>query len=407
MNIRDTLRIALRALVANPLRAVLTTLGIIIGVAAVITTVSIGTGAAASIQQQITSLGTNLLTVFPGRLQTPFGIGQGAGSVQTLKLEDAGAITSDVPAVEAVSAELARSAQIVAGAQNDNVRVSGVTPSFPAVRNWSTTQGGFFLEDDMRSRARVAVIGSTVASTFYPEMDPVGQTLRINRVPFTVIGVMQTKGSTPGPQGDQDNQVFVPLTTAQRRLFGVTTVGSLYVKVRQAEQMSAAMDQVRAVLRTQHNLRPGADDDFTIRNQADLVQTFQNTMRTITMLLSGVAGISLLVGGIGIMNIMLVSVTERIREIGIRKAVGGTRRDILRQFLVEAVLLSSAGGAMGIALGFVASRSISAVAGWSTIITPQTVLLASGVAAAVGIFFGLYPAQRAAGLDPITALRHE
>jgi len=386
---------------------VLTTLGIIIGVAAVITTVSIGTGAAASIQQQITSLGTNLLTVFPGRLQTPFGIGQGVGSVQTLKIEDTEAIAADVPAVEAVTAELSRSVQIVAGTQNDNVRVSGVTPSFPTVRNWSATQGSFFLEDDMRARARVAVIGSTVAKTFYPEMDPVGQTLRINRVPFTVIGVMQTKGSTPGPQGDQDNQVFVPLTTAQRRLFGTTTVGSLYIKVRQADQMSAAMDQVRAVLRTQHDLRTGAEDDFTIRNQADLVQTFQSTMRTITMLLSGVAGISLLVGGIGIMNIMLVSVTERIREIGIRKAVGGTRRDILLQFLVEAVLLSSAGGAIGIALGFVAARSISAVAGWSTIVTPQSVLLASGVAAAVGIFFGLYPAQRAAGLDPIAALRHE
>jgi putative ABC transport system permease protein len=275
------------------------------------------------------------------------------------------------------------------------------------VRNWSTTQGGFFLDDDMRARARVAVIGSTVATTFYPEMDPLGQTLRINRVPFTVIGVMQTKGSTPGPQGDQDNQVFVPLTTAQRRLFGTTAVGSLYVKIREADQMSAAMEQVRGVLRTQHNLRPSADDDFTIRNQADLVQTFQNTMRTITMLLSGVAGISLLVGGIGIMNIMLVSVTERIREIGIRKAVGGTRRDILLQFLVEAVLLSSAGGAMGIALGFVAARSISAVAGWATIVTPESVLLASGVAASVGIFFGLYPAQRAAGLDPIAALRHE
>ena len=407
MNIRDTLRIALRALIANPLRAVLTTLGIIIGVAAVITTVSIGTGAAASIQQQLTSLGTNLLTVFPGRQQTPFGIGQGVGSVQTLKMEDAEAVATDVHAVEAVTAEVSRTTQIVAATRNDSVRVSGVMPSFPVVRNWSTTQGSFFVEDDMRSRARVAVIGSTIAKAFYPEMDPVGQTLRINRVPFTVIGVMQAKGSTPGPQGDQDNQVFVPLTTAQHRLFGTTNVGSLYIKVRQADQMSATMEEVRGVLRTQHNLRTGADDDFTIRNQADLVQTFQNTMRTITMLLSGVAGISLLVGGIGIMNIMLVSVTERIREIGIRKAVGGTRRDILLQFLVEAILLSSAGGALGIALGVASAGSISAVAGWSTIVTIQSVLLASGVAAGVGIFFGLYPAQRAASLDPIAALRHE
>jgi putative ABC transport system permease protein len=407
VSVRDTLRVALRALVANPLRAVLTTLGIIIGVAAVITTVSIGTGAGASIQQQLTSLGTNLLTVFPGRVQTPFGIGQGAGSVQTLKLEDAEAVAAAISGVEAVTAELSRFAQIVAGTQNDNVRISGVMPSFPIVRNWPTTQGSFFLEEDLRSRARVAVIGSTVAKTVFPEIDPVGQTLRINRVPFTVIGVLQSKGAGPGPVGDQDNAVFVPLSTAQRRLFGTTSVGSISIKVREANQMSAVMAEVRRVLRTQHDLRDAADDDFTIQNQADLVQTFQSTMRTITMLLSGVAGISLLVGGIGIMNIMLVSVTERIREIGIRKAVGGTRRDILLQFLVEAVLLSSAGGALGIGLGVAAAGSISAVAGWSTIVTIQSVLLASGVAAGVGIFFGLYPAQRAASLDPIAALRHE
>jgi len=407
MSIRDTLRVALRALVANPLRAVLTTLGIIIGVAAVITTVSIGTGAGASIRQQLTSLGTNLLTVFPGRIQTPFGIGQGVGSVQTLEAEDGEAIAEAIPGVEAVTAELSRSVQVVGGTQNDNIRISGVTPSFPTVRNWPTTQGAFFGEEDMRSRARVAVIGSTVAKTFFPETDPIGQTLRINRVPFTVIGVLQTKGSTPGPQGDQDNAIFVPLTTAQRRLFGTDSVGTLYIKVREADQMTAVMEEVRKVLRTQHGLREAAEDDFTIRNQADLVNTLQSTTRTITMLLSGVAGISLLVGGIGIMNIMLVSVTERIREIGIRKAVGGTRRDILLQFLVEAVLLSSAGGALGIGLGVAAAGSISAVAGWSTIVTIQSVLLASGVAAGVGIFFGLYPAQRAASLDPIAALRHE
>jgi len=403
---RDTLRVALRALVANPLRAVLTTLGIIIGVAAVIATVSIGTGAAVSIQRQITSLGTNLLTVFPGRQQTPFGISAGVGSIQSLKSENAEAIAA-LPGVEAVTAELSRSAQIVAGTQNDNVRVQGVMPSFPAVRNWPATQGSFFTDEDMRSRARVAVIGATVAKTFFADTDPVGQTVRINRVPFTVVGVMQTKGAGPGPTGDQDNAVFVPLTTAQRRLFGTTSVGTISIKVREADQMSAVMEEVRGLLREAHDLRDAAADDFTIRNQADLVQTFQSTMRTITMLLSGVAGISLLVGGIGIMNIMLVSVTERIREIGIRKAVGGTRRDILLQFLVEAVMLSSVGGALGIAVGALAARSISAVAGWSTIVTIQSVLLASGVAASVGIFFGLYPAQRAASLDPITALRHE
>jgi putative ABC transport system permease protein len=407
VSLRDTVRVALRALVANPLRAVLTTLGIIIGVAAVITTVSIGTGAGASIQQQITALGTNLLTVFPGRIQGPFGISQGLGSVTTLAADDGEAIVEAVPAVEAVSAELSRTAQVVAGAQNDSIRISGVTPSFQTVRHWPTTQGAFFAEEDMRSRARVAVIGTTVATTFFPETDPVGQILRINRVSFAVIGVLQSKGSTPGPQGDQDNSIFVPLTTAQRRLFGTDSVGSLYIKVREAGQMTAVMEEVRGVLRTRHGLRAGGDDDFTIRNQADLVRTFQNTMRTITMLLSGVAGISLLVGGIGIMNIMLVSVTERIREIGIRKAVGGTRRDILLQFLVEAVLLSSAGGALGIGLGVAASGSISAVAGWATIVTIQSVVLASGVAAGVGIFFGLYPAQRAASLDPIAALRHE
>ncbi|MDR5682427.1 MAG: ABC transporter permease [Armatimonadota bacterium] len=405
MTLRASVRIAVRSLLANPLRSMLTALGVIIGVAAVVTTIGIGTGARHSVQDQLTQLGTNLLTVIPGRQTGPGGIGQGLGTVQTLTEADARAILESLPDVEAVTAEFSRSAQVVAGSYNDVTTVSGVTESFPEVRNWHPVEGTFFGETDLTSRARVAVIGKTVRDTLFPDGEAVGQQIRIQRVAFTVIGVMESKGATGF--GDRDDVVFVPLTTAQRRLFGVNHVRAIYVKVRDAGLMNEVQEQVEALLSSRRRIPEGGEPDFVIRNQADLVQTFQGVTQTITTLLSAIAAVSLVVGGIGIMNIMLVSVTERTREIGIRKAVGATRRAILVQFLVEAVTLSAVGGAVGILLAVAATRAISAVAGWVTIITPWAVVMAFSFAAAVGVFFGLYPAQRAASLDPIVALRYE
>jgi putative ABC transport system permease protein len=400
-----SVRIALRALAANPLRSLLTTLGVIIGVGAVVTTVGIGAGARRSVEEQLTALGTNLLTVLPGRVAGPGGIGFGLGTVQTLTWEDAQAIQAALPDVEAVAAEFSRPAQVVAGPYNDTTNISGVTPSFVEVRNWRPVEGAFFGELEMRTRARVAVIGQTVRETLFPDRDPVGQPIRINRVLFTVIGVMERKGSTGF--GDRDDVVFVPLSTAQQRLFGVDHVRAVYVKVRDASRMDVVAAQVESLLRTRHRIREDQESDFVVRNQAEVVQAFTGVTQTITLLLGAIAAVSLVVGGIGIMNIMLVSVTERTREIGIRKAVGATPQDILLQFLVESVLLSVGGGLLGIGVALLATRAISGFAGWMTVVTPGAVVLAFGFAVAVGLFFGLYPAYRAARLDPIAALRYE
>jgi putative ABC transport system permease protein len=405
VSVLASVRVAVRALGGNPLRSVLTTLGVIIGVAAVVTTVSIGAGARRSVEEQLTALGTNLLTVLPGRAEGPGRVGQGLGSVQTLTWEDALAIQRSVPEVEAVAAEFNRTAQVVAGGYNDTTNVSGVTPSFPHVRNWQPVEGAFFTEEDMRRRARVAVLGQTVRETLFPGQDPVGQTIRIQRAQFTVIGVMDRKGSTGF--GDRDDVVFVPLSTAQKRLFGVDHVRAVYVKVRDAASMQAVASRIEGLLRERHRIPEDGEPDFVVRNQADLIQAFTGVTQTITLLLGAIAAVSLVVGGIGIMNIMLVSVTERTREIGIRKAVGATHRDILVQFLVEAVLLSVGGGVLGVLVALGAARTVAALAGWATVVTPQAVLLAFGFAVAVGLFFGLYPAHRAASLDPIVALRHE
>ncbi len=405
MPLRASIRIAVRALALNPLRSVLTALGVIIGVAAVVSTISIGTGARESTREQISALGTNLLTVIPGRVSSPGGIGQGVGTAQTLTWEDGEAIAESLEDVEAVAGEFNRPAQVVAGSSNDISTVSGVTPTFPEVRNWQPVEGSFFGDREVQSRARVAVIGKTVKDNLFPDGDAIGQRIRVNRVVFTVIGVMESKGASGF--GDRDDIVFVPLSTAQKRLFGADFVRALYVKVRSPDRMDEVMGQVENLLSSRHRIPDGSEPDFFIRNQADVVQAFQSVNSTITLLLGIIAAVSLIVGGIGIMNIMLVSVTERTREIGIRKAVGATRRNILVQFLVEAVALSVTGGLLGVLLGVGASRAITRLAGWATIITPWAVLLAFGFAAGVGIFFGLYPAQRAAALDPIEALRSE
>jgi len=406
VRLRSSVQIAVRALGANKLRAVLTMLGVIIGVGAVVTMVSIGQGARASVAQQVQSLGSNLLTVFPGSAGQG-GIRQGAGSLRTLTLDDAAAMAAEIGQVEAVSAEFSRNAQVVHGSENVNTTVSGVTPQFQEVRNTFVTDGAFFTGADMASRARVAVLGRTVVEDLFGDRAavPLGSTIKINRVTFTVIGVLEEKGATGF--NDRDDIILIPLSTAQRRLFGVDHVRAVYVKVRTAGEMDGTLGDVETLLRGRHRIEPGEDSDFTIRNQADIIATFQSVTQTMTLLLGGIAAVSLLVGGIGIMNIMLVSVTERTREIGIRKAVGATRRDILSQFLVEALVLSLTGGFIGLLLGMGGSELISRFAGWTTLVSPASLVLAVTFAASVGIFFGIYPARRAAALDPIVALRYE
>ncbi len=403
MSLSASLRIAVRAIRGNPLRSLLTMLGVIIGVASVIAMISIGQGARQATMTQIESLGSNLLTVIATSARQG-GIAA-ASAVQTLTLQDAEAIARDVAGVAGVSPELSRRAQVVFGSQNTNTQVSGVTPAFPQVRNSHPAQGEFFTDDDVRRRSKVALLGKTVAGNLFPETDPIGQRIRVQGVTFTVVGVMESKGAGFG--GDRDDAVFVPLTTAQYRLFGATHVGVIHVQARTADEMSAVQQAVRDLLRVRHRIPAGRDDDFTIRSQADILQALTGVTRTMTMLLGGVAAVALVVGGIGIMNIMLVSVTERTREIGIRKAVGARRSDILMQFLVESVTVGVTGGLIGIALGVLGSRLITRLAGWATLLSPQAVLLAFGFAVAVGVFFGLYPARRAAMMDPIEALRYQ
>ncbi len=403
MNLGVSFRIALRAMAANPLRSLLTALGVIIGVGAVIAMVAIGQGARAAVTERVQSLGTNLLSVFAGAAQT--GRIARIDQVRTLTLEDAEAIRAEVPGVTGVSAEFSRQAQVVYLGENVYTQVSGVTPEFQSVRNFKAATGDFITDADIRSRAKVALVGKTVAGKLFPEGDPIGQRIKIRGITFTVVGVMEEKGSAGF--SDRDDVVFVPLSTAQRRLFGVQHVRAIHVQIGSSEEMAAAQEALREVLRRRHRLSPTQDDDFTIRNQADVLQAFTSVSQTMTVLLGGIAAVSLIVGGIGIMNIMLVSVTERTREIGIRKAVGARRRDILLQFLVESVSLSVTGGVIGVGLGIVGSRLISRFAGWTTVLSAQAILMAFVFAVAVGVFFGLYPAQRAARLDPIVALRHE
>jgi putative ABC transport system permease protein len=398
-----SVRVALRAVSVNALRAILTALGVIIGVGAVVATVSIGAGAKQSVAAQVEALGTNLLTVFPGQAGQ-FGVSAGS-AVQTLTYEDGLAIQEGVAGVSAMGAEYGRTAQVVYGNQNTSTQVLGETPNFPQVRNWQVAGGHFFTDDDLKQRTRVALVGQTVAKILFGDSDPLGQRIKINRTTFTVIGVMDAKG-TNGFQ-DRDDVVFVPLTTAQKRLFGVTHVRTLYVKVHSDAEMDAAQRAIDMLLRNRHRIRERGDGDYTIRNQADVLATFQGVTRTITLMLASVEAVSLVVGGVGIMNIMLVSVTERTREIGLRKAVGATRGHILGQFLVESVVLSVLGGLIGILLGVGASHLISVTFGWSTIVTLASVVMAFAFAAAVGMFFGIYPAERAAALDPIAALRYE
>ena len=409
MNALAALRSAWRALTTNLLRSVLTMLGIIIGVAAVITMVAVGSGAQQRVEEQIKSLGSNIMLVLPGA-QAMGGVRLGAQTGQTLTEEDAKAIGLDVPEVQAAAPSLRTSAQIVAGNSNWNTSVFGATPEFFEVRDWPLAEGRGFEAADLAGSGKVAIIGQTVAEQLFGGADPIDQTIRVKKVPLTVIGVLARKGQNSLGQ-DQDDTVVVPLSTFRNRIQGTSgrlkRVGSINVKVRDGQSMQAAEQGIRELLRQRHRLQPGQDDDFSVRNLTEMLQAQEESSRVMTLLLAAVAGVSLVVGGIGIMNIMLVSVTERTREIGLRMAVGARGRDILGQFLIEAVTLSLLGGAIGVVLGAAASLAVAHFAGWEVALSLRAVLLAVGFSAAVGVFFGFYPARRAAGFLPIQALRYE
>ena len=410
MNPLQSARVALRALRVNKLRSALTMLGIIIGVGAVIVMVGVGAGAQARVAAQIQSLGSNLIIVLSGST-TAGGIRLGQGSQLTITEEDSATIAREIPLIQAAAPSMRGTAQVVYGNLNWATGIQGVTPDYSEVREWPVVAGRFLISEDVDGATKVALLGQTIAQNLFGDSDPLGQIIRIKKVPFTVIGVLDRKGQNSWGQ-DQDDVVLIPLSTAKKKVLGVSqanarSVGAISVKVRPGEDMAEAEAQMRALLRQRHRLQAYQDDDFTLRNLSEILQTQEESSKVMTYLLAAIASVSLLVGGIGIMNIMLVSVTERTREIGLRMAVGARGRDILMQFLVEAVTLSLIGGVIGIVLGLGGSRAISQFAEWRTQVPPQAVAMAFGFAAAVGVFFGFYPARKAAQLDPIEALRYE
>jgi len=395
-------RIALRALRRNKLRTLLTMLGIIIGVTAVISAISIGNGAKVQVEAQVASLGQNVLSVFPGSLSTG-GARGGFGSRSTLTAEDALAISREVANVVAVSCEVRDRNQVQANGLNWNTQVQGESPDYLSVRAWGLTSGAMFTDADVRSASKVCIIGKTVADELFGGSDPIGQTLRIRDIPFKILGVLQSKGVNFFGQ-DQDDTVVVPYTSAMRRISGRDFLSAILIQADKAEQMERIQQDVTAVLQQR---RGGREPDFMVRSQLELAEAATATAKTMTALIGSVAAISLVVGGIGIMNIMLVSVTERTREIGIRMAIGARGRDILLQFLIEAVTLSIIGGALGICGGIVVSKIIAAKMDWPTLTSTTSIVLAFAFSAGVGIFFGFYPARKASKLDPIDALRYE
>jgi len=400
-----TFRIALRALARNKLRSILTMLGIIIGVGAVIAMVAIGEGAKATIRSQIASLGTNVLIVLPGTLSQG-GVRTGSGGVNTLTDSDAKAIVREIPAVAFASPALRRGEQVVAANLNWGTLVQGVAPEIQRIRDWEVVEGRFLHDGDIESDAKVAVLGRTVADNLFGNDDAIDAVVRIRNIPFRVVGVLATKGQSS--QGaDQDDTVMIPYTSMQKRLLRITHVQTILVSAVSAERVQEAQEQITLLLRQRHRIGPDRDDDFTIRNLSDIAEAAQSTARVMAVLLGSVAGISLLVGGIGIMNIMLVSVTERTREIGIRMAVGARGRDIMLQFLVEAVVMAATGGCIGILLGIGSSEILKLWANWPTLVSPSIVAVAFLFSGAVGVFFGFYPAKKASTLDPIDALRYE
>jgi putative ABC transport system permease protein len=410
VNSLQAVRIAVRSLRVNKLRSALTMLGIIIGVGAVIAMVSVGAGAQERVAEQIQSLGSNLIIALSGSTSTG-GVRMGQGSQLTITEDDAAAITREVPAVQVAAPSVRGSAQVVYGNLNWSTQIQGVNPDYLEARDWGLEAGRPINPEDIDGATKIALIGQTTASNLFGDADPIDQLIRIKKIPFTVVGVLTRKGQNSWGQ-DQDDLIVIPISTAKKKVIGTSqanprAVGSISIKIRPDEDMAEAENQIRGLLRQRHRLQPYQDDDFTLRNLSEILQTQEESSKVMTYLLAAIASVSLLVGGIGIMNIMLVSVTERTREIGLRMAVGARGRDILSQFLIEAVTLSLIGGILGIGIGVGGSSAISYLAEWRTRIDPQAIGMAFGFAAAIGIFFGFYPARKAARLDPIEALRYE
>ncbi len=397
---------ALTSLYANKMRSLLTMLGIIIGVGAVIALVSVGMGVRSNVTSSIASLGSNMLIISPGA-SNKGGVRGAAGSRQTLKYDDAKAIKSKVKDIDYVSPTVQTSYQIVYGNQNWNTTVQGVTPEFMSIRSLSVSNGSFISQNDLDKRNRVAVIGTTVAENLFEEKNPVGQNIRINNQPYKVIGLLASKGQSSMGQ-DQDDMIYVPITTAMERMLGITYVQSINVQVSDSTKMDQVQENIETLLRQRHHLTAGnKEDDFTVRNLTSLMETVSQSTSMLTLLLGAIAGISLLVGGIGIMNIMMVSVTERTREIGIRKALGATFMNIMTQFLIESMVIGVIGGLIGILVGIGASQLISKVGNFTTVITATPIIVSFVFSVGIGLFFGIYPARKAAKLDPIEALRYE
>ncbi len=405
MLFEESVRIALTALFANKLRSILTMLGIIIAVGAVITMVAVGMGVREKVTSSIASLGSNMLIVSPGSANSG-GVRSAAGSNVKLKLDDSDAIKSKIKNIDYVSPTVSNSYQIVNGNQNWNSTVQGVTPEYMSIRSLVVSTGSFITQNDLNTRSRVAVIGTTVAENLFGTANPVGKTIRVNNSPYRIIGVLESKGQSSMGQ-DQDDVVIVPLTTAQERLLGITYIKSINIQVSSQDKMDQVQSEVETLLRQRHRIVGDKEDDFTVRNLTSLMQTMTETTAMLTLFLGSIAAISLVVGGIGIMNIMMVSVTERTREIGIRKALGATFQNIMMQFLIESIVIGVIGGLLGITFGCAAALAISKFGGFNTVITAAPIILSFGFSVGIGLFFGIYPARKAALLDPIEALRYE
>ena len=397
-------RVAGDSIRKNKMRTLLTMLGIVIGVGAVIVMVAVGNGAQKQIEAQIKNLGTNLIVVTPGSTAAG-GASQGAQTFNRLTVADADKIKSDATLLSAVSPVIVTRTQVITGKGNWRTEIDGVSTDYLAIRDWGVTSGDLFTDDDVRTKRKVAVLGATIVKNLFPDSDPVGSQIQLGHVPFTVVGVLAAKGQTSSGV-DQDDIVLVPYTTAQDRLSGFTFLGQILASASSPKDMAAAQEEIRGIMRDSHGLG-GSPDDFTVRDQTAIAQAATSTTSVMTGLLAAIASISLVVGGIGIMNIMLVSVTERTREIGIRMAVGARGSDVLTQFLVESVVMSLLGGVVGLAIGFGGAAILGHVMGWTTATPLIAVFVAVGFSAAVGVFFGYYPARKAAALDPIQALRYE